>query len=117
MPVQEWDGYVIEIRRHEFVARLLDITADAKREEEEATISFDEISSKDRETMRLGSIFRWVIGYEHTVGGVERRVSHIVFRQFPFLRRRIGMKPGSGLLRRGECSDWNDRPGRSGHGS
>ena len=83
--MQEWEGYVIEIRQREFVARLLDITAGAKREEEEATISFEEISSADREMMRLGSIFRWVIGYEHTVGGVKRRVSQIVFRQLPVL--------------------------------
>jgi len=85
--MQEWEGYVIKIRQSEseFVARLLDITAGAKREEEEATISFEEISGADREMMRLGSIFRWVIGYEHTVGGVKRRVSQIVFRQLPVL--------------------------------
>lgn len=83
--LQEWEGYVTEIREHEFVAHLLDITADAKRAEEEATISLDELSDTDRETMRLGSIFRWVIGYERTASGVERWFSQIVFRQLPVL--------------------------------
>ena len=81
--VQEWEGYVIEIKQDDFVARLLDITGKAKREEEEATISFEEIADTDRDTMQLGSIFRWVIGYEHTSGGIKRNVSQIVFRDLP----------------------------------
>lgn len=81
--LQEWEGYVIEIGEDAFVSRLWDITAGAKREEEEATIPFDEISDEDRRKMRLGSIFRWVIGYQRSVSGTKRRVSEIVFRDLP----------------------------------
>lgn len=81
--LQEWEGYVIEIREDEFVSRLLDITAGAKREEEEATIPFDQISHEDKESMRLGSIFRWVIGYQGDVSETRRTVSKIVFRDSP----------------------------------
>lgn len=83
--LQEWEGYVIEIREDEFLSRLWDITADAKREEEEATIPFDQISHEAKENMRLGSIFRWVIGYHGDVSETKRAVSKIAFRDSPVL--------------------------------
>ena len=83
--LQEWEGYVIEIGQDDFVARLLDITAAAKREKEEATIPLAELSDEDRAKIRLGSIFRWVIGYHRTVTGTKSRVSRIVFRNLPVL--------------------------------
>lgn len=85
--LQEWEGYVIDIRDEDFVARLWDLTGGARREEEEATIPFAEIAERDRLTMRLGSIFRWSIGYEHTEGGTKRRVSQIVFRDLPVVTK------------------------------
>ena len=33
--------------------------------------------------MAVGSIFRWVIGYERTPEGTRKRVSQIVFRDLP----------------------------------
>ena len=80
---QEWEGYVIEIGETEFVARLLDLTAGASVEEEEAIIPMEEISDDDRGEMRLGSVFRWVIGDECSPAGTRRRVSRIVFRDLP----------------------------------
>lgn len=85
--LQEWEGYVIDISDGNFVARLWDLTGGAKREEEEATIPFAEITERDRRKMRLGSIFRWSIGYEHTEGGTKRRVSQIVFRDLPVVTK------------------------------
>lgn len=85
--LQEWEGYVIDVRDEDFVARLWDLTGGARREEEEATIPFVEIAERDRLTMRLGSIFRWSIGYEHTEGGTKRRVSQIVFRDLPVVTK------------------------------
>lgn len=83
--LQEWEGYVIEIRENEknFTARLLNITAGSQYEEEEADIPFAEISQDDAENMRLGSVFRWVIGYRHLPSGSKERVSRIVFRNLP----------------------------------
>ena len=82
-PLQEWEGYVVEIGDTDFTARLFDLTAKEGGEQEEAIIPFSEISDQDTERLREGSIFRWVIGYERTTTGTKRRVSQIVFRDLP----------------------------------
>ncbi len=81
--LQEWEGYVLEVGEEEFEARLIDMTARAIYEGEEATIPLLEISGHDAKRLRVGAIFRWVIGYERTAGGSRRRVSQIVFRDLP----------------------------------
>ena len=80
--LQEWEGYVLKIGDGDFTARLVDLTAGATYEGEEADIPLCEISAADAEKMQVGSIFRWVIGYERAAGPV-RRVSQIVFRDLP----------------------------------
>ena len=85
--LQEWEGYVLEIGAEQFMARLIDLTAGAEHEEEEADIPLDEISDEDSAKMRPGSIFRWVIGYERSVAGTKRRVSQIVFRDLPAITK------------------------------
>lgn len=82
-PVQEWEGYVVEINDTHFTARLVDLSAGSGHEEEEATIPLTELSDKDVGKMRDGSIFRWVIGYERSLSGTKKRVSQIVFRDLP----------------------------------
>ena len=81
--LQEWEGYVIEISDTEFVARLTDITANAAVEDEEAVIPLEEISDADIAKLCLGTVFRWVIGYELSGTGAKKRVSQIVFRDLP----------------------------------
>ncbi len=81
--LQEWEGYVVEIRAGEFVARLIDLTAGLLHESEEAIIPLAEISERDAATMVVGSIFRWVIGYERSHEGTRSRKSQIVFRDLP----------------------------------
>ena len=85
--LQEWEGYVIEIGEDDFTARLLDLTAGSSHEEEEAVIPLSEISEDDLRRLRLGSIFRWVIGYERSASGTKRRVSQIVFRDLPVVTK------------------------------
>ena len=83
-PLQEWEGYVVEINANELVAHLVDLTsADTPFETEEAVIPIEEISQRDRDRMQVGSIFRWVIGYELSPSGTRSRVSQIVFRELP----------------------------------
>ena len=84
--VQEWEGYVLEVVGDEFVARLVDITAGSSHEEEEAIIPLAEISDGDAAALRVGGIFRWVIGYKCSPPGTMEWVSQIVFRD---LRRII----------------------------
>ena len=81
--LQEWEGYVVEVESDELVARLVDLTAGSTHEEEEAVIPLAEISEPDVANVRVGSIFRWVIGYEWSPSGTKKRVSQIVFRDLP----------------------------------
>ena len=86
--LQEWEGYVIGMGKEGFSARLLDITARASIEEEEADIPWSEISEADAKRMKIGSIFRWVIGYERSTRNLSiRRISEIVFRELPAVTR------------------------------
>ena len=94
-PLQEWEGYVVEVGERDFTARLIDLTAGASREEEEAVIPMEEVSDSDAAKMREGSIFRWVIGYERSPAGTKKRVSQIVFRDLPAVTKTD--------LRRGEA--------------
>ena len=80
---QEWEGTVLSVSGTDFMAKLLDITAGATVEEEEATISRRELSDDDQPKVTLGAVFRWVLGYEKSVSGTRRRVSQIVFRDLP----------------------------------
>ena len=81
--LQEWEGYVVEIGETDFTTRLIDLTAGADHEEEEAVIPIAELSDDDAGKMREGSVFRWVIGYERSPAGTKKRVSQIVFRDLP----------------------------------
>lgn len=85
--LQEWEGYVIEIGEGDLTVRLLDLTAGSSHEEEEAVIPLAEISENDLKRLRLGSIFRWVIGYERSASGTKRRVSQLVFRDLPVMTK------------------------------
>ena len=84
--LQEWEGYVTEINDTEFTARLTDLTAGATYAGEEADIPLSEISESDTAKLQVGSIFRWVIGYERTAG-TKKRVSHIAFRDLPAITK------------------------------
>ena len=81
--LQEWEGHVLDVGKEEFEARLIDLTAGGAYEGEEATIPRQDVSDHDAKKLRVGAIFRWVIGYERTAGGSRRRVSQIVFRDLP----------------------------------
>ena len=90
--LQEWEGYVVEIGSDEFVARLVDLTAGHSHESAEATIPLTEVSERDTARMAVGSLFRWVIGYERSLEGspegARKRVSRIVFRDPPKMTER-----------------------------
>ena len=85
--LQEWEGYVLEIGDTDFTARLVDLTTDASHEEEEAIIPLVEISDDDAKKVRVGSIFRWVIGYERSATRTKKRVSQFVFRDLPAITK------------------------------
>lgn len=82
-PVQEWEGYVVDIGDTDFTARLIDLTAGSSHEEEETVIPLARLSDSDRVRMQHGSFFRRVIGYKHSPDGTRKRVSQIVLRDLP----------------------------------
>ena len=82
-PLQEWEGYVVEIGETKFTAHLTDLTAGDSHESEEATIPRAALSDEDNARMRVGSIFRWAVGYERSAAGTRKRVSRIAFREHP----------------------------------
>ena len=86
--LQEWEGYVTEIKDTDFTANLLDVTAGEKYAGEVAVIPLEEISEADAARISTGSVFRWVIGYERAPSGNKRRVSQIVFRDLPAFTKR-----------------------------
>lgn len=86
--LQEWEGYVVRVTREGFTARLVDLTAGARIEEEEGDFPLEELSDVDRRQLRPGAVFRWTIAYRRAPGGTKERVSRIVFRLLPAWTRR-----------------------------
>ena len=85
-PLQEWEGYVVEIGDSDFVANIVDLTSGKTTfPTEQATIPKQEISERDASRMQIGSIFRWVIGYEQSILGTKKCVSQIVFLEPPII--------------------------------
>ncbi len=82
-PLQEWEGYVTEIRADTFTAQLTELTAERTHEEETADFPTADVPEDDRDLLAVGSIFRWVIGYLRSGRGTKRRVSQITFRRLP----------------------------------
>jgi len=81
--LQEWEGCVLQVNPGSFTASLVDLTAGATREEEEADFPLDDLLDSDRAAIRPGAVFRWAIGYRRAPGGSKERVSRIVFRRLP----------------------------------
>ena len=85
-PLQEWEGYVVEIGDSDFVANIVDLTSGKTTfPTEQATIPKQEISERDASRMQIGSIFRWVISYEQSILGTKKCVSQIVFLEPPII--------------------------------
>jgi hypothetical protein len=86
--LQEWEGYVTSIDEGTFSGCLVDVTARQRREDEVADFPISDLSNGDRELLKLGAVFRWVIGYQRSHGGTKRRVSQITFRRMPAWSRK-----------------------------
>jgi hypothetical protein len=82
-PIQEWEGYVVEVINDHMVANLVDLTTHAKNPSSTVEIPLEELEPVDVERLRPGLIFRWAIGYLRTPSGTKIRGSKIVFRDLP----------------------------------
>lgn len=78
IPKHEWIGRVEAVADDHFEALL---ASRARPGEEERTeIWLDEISPKDLDSVRVGAVFYWVVGYRDESWGQRRAVSSIRFR-------------------------------------
>ncbi len=82
-PLQEWEGYVTEVSEGTFSARLVDVTAGKKVEDEAADFPISDLSEDELSLLKEGAVFRWIIGYQRTKFGQKIRTSQIVFRRLP----------------------------------
>lgn len=82
--LQTWEGFVDEVRTDEglFQARLSDLT-DENNGEEVVELLIDDVDEDDLELLRVGGVFRWIIGYREKIQGRRERVSSLVFRRLP----------------------------------
>jgi len=79
--LQKFEGTVLSVTDDSFVARMVDKTR--PRPEEEAEIPIAEIAPGDRELVKPGAIFYWVIGYRRETHGQLSRSSVIRFQRLP----------------------------------
>ena len=82
-PLQEWEGYVLEVYNDYFTARLVDITAGDSQETEGGEFPIGDVDDKDLSLLKSGAVFRWLIGYEKSYRGTKKRISQVVFRRLP----------------------------------
>ena len=80
--VQEWEGHVVEVGDETFTARLMDVTAGAETDREEADFLISDVDPSDHDLLLPGAVFRWSIGYLR-MGTTKIRGSQIVFRRLP----------------------------------
>lgn len=84
VPLQKWEGSVLEVLKDSFIACLVDFTNEEP--DEEAEFSFEEVPDADRSLVEPGAIFYWNIGYIDNISGQRIRVSIIRFRRLPVWR-------------------------------
>lgn len=81
--LQTWEGFVTQVEGEEFCARLSDLTDQSDNDEEVVTLSLSEVDQDDRELVRPGGVFRWIIGYHQRPFERRESFSSIVFRRLP----------------------------------
>jgi hypothetical protein len=82
IPLQAWEGAVLNVGVDSFTARLVDTAGE--HPDEEIDLSKDELSPFDLDLLEPGAIFYWTIGYRQQLPvGARERVSRIRFRRLP----------------------------------
>lgn len=81
IPLQKWEGIVLQVTDEVFVGRLLDLMHHSP--DEEAEFPLEEVPPGDSALVEPGAIFYWNIGYLETRSGQRIRASVIRFRRLP----------------------------------
>jgi hypothetical protein len=85
-PLREWEGFVEAISAESFFVKLSDVTDTAGLPTDEAEFELKDLSGADRELLRVGSIIRWVVGFERLANDQRQRVSRVHVRRIPVFR-------------------------------
>jgi len=83
--VQEWECCVQDISDDNtvFNAQLIDITRNRQYPDEEADFGIENVDEADRHLIKIGGIFKWMIGYEYPFVGKKKLTSKIHFVRMP----------------------------------
>jgi hypothetical protein len=81
IPLQKWEGTVLQVLKESFFARLVDLTSGGM--DEEAEFPLEEVSDADRSLVEPGAVFYWNIGYVDSLSGQRTRASVIRLRRLP----------------------------------
>jgi hypothetical protein len=87
----EWDGYVEDVHRDFFTARLRGLKGDGVAgKDEEAEVPKSDVDAADSDLIVPGAFFRLMITYESPKVGPRRRYTTVQFRRLPaFTQREI----------------------------
>ena len=79
--LQAWEGVVTALGEDSFAVRLVDLVGNMP--DEEADVSFDEVSDDERELVNVGAVFLLHVGYATSEGGQRSRVAILRIRRLP----------------------------------
>lgn len=80
--LQLWEGRVTHVSKDEFIAIISDRT-DPSLNDEQVTLSIEEVTEDDVPLIKPGAVFYWSIGYADHPGRPRVRESRIRFRRLP----------------------------------
>lgn len=104
VPLQKWEGTVLQVLEDSFFARLVDLTNDDV--DEEAEFPMEEVSDADRSLIAPGAVFYWNIGYIDNISGQRTRASVIRFRRLPVWRSEELERAKREAQHLGDLLDW-----------
>ena len=79
--LQAWEGVVTAVGEDEFAVRLMDLMHEMP--DEEADVSFDEVSDDEKQLVQVGAVFLLHVGYATSDGGQRSRKAILRFRRRP----------------------------------
>jgi hypothetical protein len=84
--VQKWEGYVLEVLKDTFLARLSPILGEGR--DQDAEIFLNQVHQDDRALVEPGAVFYWSIGHAYHRSGKVTQESVLRFRRLPGWTRR-----------------------------
>lgn len=80
----EWEGVVVAVGVDAFEVRLHNVRGAPNDFDEITEFEIADVPPGDRDLLKPGGIFRWVVGFE-SQSGTRKKYSRIVFRRLPAL--------------------------------